>query len=93
MVRRRDRGVCKKCGRNTAALRRELNKLWKTDKQAFSVRVEELEVPEDRYHGALWEADHIVPVREGGGQCGLEGFQTLCIWCHREKNKNSAKKT
>lgn len=29
-----------------------------------------------------WEADHIVPVAEGGGQCGLDGFRTLCIPCH-----------
>lgn len=25
-----------------------------------------------------WEADHIVPVSEGGGLCGLEGYRTLC---------------
>ena len=30
-----------------------------------------------------WEADHIVPVVEGGGGCGLEGYRTLCIPCHR----------
>ena len=31
-----------------------------------------------------WEADHIVPVAEGGGQCGLENYRTLCIRCHRK---------
>jgi len=25
-----------------------------------------------------WEADHILPVAEGGGLCGLEGYRTLC---------------
>ena len=30
-----------------------------------------------------WEADHIVPVVEGGGGCGLDGYRTLCIPCHR----------
>ena len=25
-----------------------------------------------------WEADHIVPVSEGGGLCGLDGYRTLC---------------
>lgn len=30
----------------------------------------------------LWEADHIVPVAEGGGACGLDNYRTLCIWCH-----------
>lgn len=30
----------------------------------------------------LWEADHVVPVAEGGGTCGLEGLRTLCKRCH-----------
>jgi 5-methylcytosine-specific restriction endonuclease McrA len=29
-----------------------------------------------------WEADHIVPVVEGGGQCGIENYRTLCVRCH-----------
>lgn len=36
-----------------------------------------------RWHDHLWEADHIVPVVEGGGECGLEGLRTLCRPCHR----------
>ncbi len=31
----------------------------------------------------LWQADHIVPVIEGGGLCGLDGYQTLCVPCHK----------
>jgi len=30
----------------------------------------------------LWEADHVVPVAEGGGACGLENLRTLCKRCH-----------
>lgn len=33
----------------------------------------------------LWERDHIVAVVEGGGGCGLDNYQTLCIPCHRAK--------
>jgi hypothetical protein len=33
----------------------------------------------------FWDADHIRPVAEGGGECGLDNMQTLCLWCHREK--------
>ena len=29
-----------------------------------------------------WEADHVVPVAEGGGGCGLDGVRTLCRACH-----------
>lgn len=33
---------------------------------------------------SLWEADHIKPVVEGGGGCGLENYRTLCRPCHVE---------
>jgi len=33
----------------------------------------------------LWEADHIVPVIEGGGCCGVDNMQTLCLRCHYAK--------
>ena len=36
---------------------------------------------------SLWEADHIVPVSEGGGACGLENFRTLCVPCHKAETK------
>ena len=32
---------------------------------------------------SLWEADHIKPVVEGGGQCGLDNYRTLCLRCHK----------
>ena len=34
-----------------------------------------------------WEADHIVPVVEGGGQCGPEGYRTLCCACHKAETR------
>jgi 5-methylcytosine-specific restriction endonuclease McrA len=30
-----------------------------------------------------WEADHIVPVCDGGGVCGLDNYRTLCVRCHK----------
>jgi 5-methylcytosine-specific restriction endonuclease McrA len=36
-------------------------------------------------YGHTWEADHVVPVVEGGGQCGLDNFRTLCLSCHRKE--------
>ena len=29
-----------------------------------------------------WEADHIVPVADGGGECGFENYRLLCRPCH-----------
>jgi 5-methylcytosine-specific restriction protein A len=34
-----------------------------------------------------WDADHIIPVVEGGGQCGLENYRTLCHPCHKEQSR------
>ena len=38
----------------------------------------------------LWDADHIVPVVDGGGQCGLSNYQTLCLGCHVAKSTGRA---
>jgi 5-methylcytosine-specific restriction endonuclease McrA len=35
-----------------------------------------------------WDADHIVPVVEGGGECGLENYRTLCVPCHRKVTRD-----
>ena len=34
-----------------------------------------------------WQADHIIPVAEGGGECGLDNIRTLCTGCHQEVTK------
>lgn len=33
--------------------------------------------------GHLWQADHIIPVAEGGGECAMENLRTLCTACHK----------
>lgn len=39
-----------------------------------------------------WEMDHIVPVIEGGGLCGLDGYRTLCIPCHKQATAELAQR-
>jgi len=39
---------------------------------------------------SLWQADHVRPVENGGGLCGLDGFQTLCTKCHKSKSAAQA---
>jgi 5-methylcytosine-specific restriction protein A len=39
-----------------------------------------------------WEADHIVPVAEGGGQCSLNGYRTLCLGCHKAETRKLRKR-
>lgn len=41
---------------------------------------------------SFWEADHRVPVAEGGGECGLDGYQTLCTPCHKRKTAEQARR-
>jgi 5-methylcytosine-specific restriction enzyme A len=38
----------------------------------------------------LWEMDHILPVVEGGGDCGLDNLRTLCRWCHQKATNELA---
>lgn len=71
----RDRGVCALCGLDTEALRKDKRKLdWAARRQY-----------EKEWGGRrhLWDADHIVPVVEGGGECDLSNMRTLCLKCHQ----------
>jgi 5-methylcytosine-specific restriction enzyme A len=71
----RDRGVCVACGLDTEALRKQKRKLDYAARHRF-----EKEWGTRRH---LWDADHIVPVAEGGGECDLSNMRTLCLKCHR----------
>ena len=90
-LKRRDRGICAKCGLDCIALRRELFKIYNRDREAWKKEVISLKIPKNRIHKSLWDADHIIEVVNGGGDCGLENFQTLCIWCHRLKTNGLMK--
>jgi 5-methylcytosine-specific restriction enzyme A len=72
----RDQGVCAACGADTEALRRDKRKLDYSARRQF-----EKEWGRRRH---LWDADHIVPVAEGGGECGLANIRTLCLKCHKK---------
>ena len=37
---------------------------------------------------ALWDADHISAVSQGGGGCGLSGMRTLCAPCHKGQTRD-----
>ncbi|KAK3093683.1 hypothetical protein FSP39_018875 [Pinctada imbricata] len=42
--------------------------------------------------GHFWHVDHIKPVWEGGGQCDIDNFRTLCVICHQKVTAEQAKK-
>lgn len=48
--------------------------------------------PGKRRMRSLWEADHILAIADGGGECDLENVQTLCLRCHSVKSADLRKK-
>ena len=83
LVFRRDRGICAVCHLDTVALGRRFRAWIHETTQSWWHGPFEFEGRRTPAKRVLWEADHIVPVVEGGGECGLENYQTLCLWCHR----------
>lgn len=102
MVWKRDRSVCAFCQTNCDRWKRTLRKEW--------THINELPQSEEREHRkrtwttahpyffqrtSFWDADHVVPVVKGGGECGLDNLRTLCLFCHRkvtaQLNKQRAK--
>jgi len=75
----RDHGVCAACGVDCLEAERHLKRLRGSARlKAFldwGLRAGSRK--------SLWDADHIVPVVEGGGECDLANIRTLCLKCHR----------
>jgi len=75
----RDKGICAACGTDCEAAWIDLKRL----RGAARLRALLEWGIKSRARKSLWDADHIVPVVEGGGECDLENIRTLCLKCHR----------
>lgn len=91
LVLRRDRGRCSECSLDTIGLAQEVRTLWKAGlrQEALNKLVGAGFKPTDLRWKArglvpLWQADHIVPVVEGGGGTTIVNLRTLCLPHHRE---------
>ncbi len=73
----RDRGVCAVCGLDCMAELRRVKRLRGAARAKANLEWR------GRGRKTLWDADHIVPVGEGGGECDLANMRTLCLKCHR----------
>jgi 5-methylcytosine-specific restriction protein A len=78
-VLKRDGGVCARCTVDTLDAYRMLRRARGSRRNAL-LQVWGLQ---NMQRKSLWDADHIVPVIEGGGECDLSNLRTLCIHCHR----------
>lgn len=76
----RDRGICAGCGVDTVNAARRLRYTRGASRAALLAHWG----LSRRSRKSLWDADHIVPVIEGGGQCDLQNIRTLCLRCHRQ---------
>jgi hypothetical protein len=74
----RDKGVCAVCKVDCQAALAHLKKARGMAKLKLQA---EWGVAGNRK--SLWDADHILPVAEGGGECDLSNMRTLCLRCHR----------
>lgn len=75
---RRDRGICAACGIDARAAYFEVKRA-RGAKRASLLSRWGLRALNRR---SLWDADHILPVAEGGGECDLANLRTLCLVCH-----------
>jgi len=89
-VYRRDHGICAICKINTRLIRDEILESDMNERlniyKKYSIPITR-KVKKRKNGGGLWDADHILPVKFGGGCCSLQNIQTLCIKCHKEKTK------
>jgi 5-methylcytosine-specific restriction enzyme A len=94
---RRDGGVCALCGIDTTKLGMILKAEWHRIKRARTEQ-ERRERAEFRQRcrwffrrRTYWDADHIVPVAEGGGECTMTNIRTLCVPCHQRVTKEQVR--
>ena len=91
----RDKGVCAECGCDTSKIARIMRwaekfgvPTWYYSEGIVTITRLLRQMGFKTNH--LWEMDHIEPVVEGGGLCGLENLRTLCVPCHRLDTKELA---
>ncbi|HSU30107.1 MAG TPA: HNH endonuclease signature motif containing protein [Bryobacteraceae bacterium] len=82
----RDHGVCALCHLDCIAELRSIKRL------RGPARLRALAEWNMGRRKSLWDADHIQPVVEGGGECDLSNMQTVCLKCHRQRTADLLKR-
>lgn len=100
LVAKRDKGVCAICGRDTERMSDLWHKIrrmardcqtWYAALDILVAHWRSVGFSTSRWsHGHLWEADHIIPVAEGGGCCPISNLRTACLPCHKAETKRLA---
>ena len=95
----RDRGVCEKCHLDCHALVSRIKCLKPHQRLPIIeslapqfTRAQKDKLARDAYEGSAWEADHIIAVKDGGGECTVDNMRTLCRRCHARNTKEQHKR-
>ena len=96
-VQQRDQGVCVNCGFDALKAERIRERFFAyryADAEMYRLFHDIIRILHTAWgvstwvaRAHLWEADHVTPIIEGGGECGLENYRTLCVPCHRDETK------
>jgi 5-methylcytosine-specific restriction endonuclease McrA len=78
---RRDQGICALCQTDTRTAYFDLKRSRGTHRLKLLARWGLKRISRK----TLWDADHVLPVAEGGGECDLQNLRTLCLICHRQQ--------
>jgi len=103
-VEQRDKGVCARCNLDTEKIKglAELLRPWRGKLVRYGFQYSVRRALRHQlgwagmargsiYSSHLWEMNHIVAVSDGGGLCGLDNLETLCIRCHKQETAKQAR--
>lgn len=89
---KRDKGICAKCGLDCIAAWKIINHApatplaWSRENRGLTWVEVFLGIRISPNRRSFWDANHIVPVSEGGTS-DLNNLETLCILCHQKHTK------
>ena len=87
-----EKGICTLCKRDMHAVFQRFKRLQPSDRvqelmrlHGFKVATSNSAILQNPVEGHFWQADHVLPVAEGGGECSLHNIRTLCTPCHQRE--------
>jgi hypothetical protein len=87
-----EKGVCRMCAMDMHAVFQRYKRLQPSDRvqelmrlPGFKVGASDAPILQNPVEGHFWQADHVLPVAEGGGDCSLMNIRTLCTPCHQKE--------
>lgn len=90
----RDKGICSMCNIDTKKIAKTALSLEGDERKQYLKEYKitlKRKIWKRKFGGGLWDADHIVAVKDGGGCCGADNIRTLCISCHKTRTANDKK--